>query len=64
MAEEAARSQGAVLFQLRAINLARKRNQPLGPVQTEWLGDAGSLDLEQLPPADQRDLQDLRIDVD
>jgi hypothetical protein len=60
MAVEVARSQGAALFELRAlIGLAKKRNQPLGPIRPEWMGQADSFDLEQLPPADRMDLLDL-----
>lgn len=57
IAAETARTQGARLFQLRAmIDLAKR--QALGPLPTEWMADARSLDLDQLPPADRRDLQD------
>jgi hypothetical protein len=60
MAADVARSQGAGLFQLRAmIKLAKKRNQPLGPIRPEWMDKADSLDLEQLPPADRMDLLDV-----
>jgi len=60
MAAEVARYQGAGLFYLRAIiNLAKARNQLLGPIQTEWMDETGSFDLEQLPPADRMDLLNL-----
>jgi hypothetical protein len=56
MAAEVARSQGAGLFQLRAmISLAKKRNQPPGPTRPDGMDKADSFDLEQLPPADRMD---------
>lgn len=62
MAAEAARSQGAGLFELRAmIKLAKRRNQPLGPLPAGLMADGRSLDLDQLPPADRADLQDLKV---
>jgi hypothetical protein len=65
MAAEVARSQGAGLFQLRAmISLAKKRNQPLGLIQPEWMDEAGAFDLGQLPPADRMDLLALDPDFD
>ena len=63
MANETARSQGASLFQLRAmVDLARKQNQPLGPLTTGCRDEHDSFDLEQLPPDDRSDLQDLNPD--
>jgi predicted ATPase/DNA-binding winged helix-turn-helix (wHTH) protein len=60
MAAEVARSQGAELFQLRAmISLAKKRKQPLVFLRPEWTEKVDSFNLEQLPPADRMDLVEL-----
>ena len=61
---EAARSRGAELFHLRAmIDLARMQNRPAQIAQNQWLGELGSFNWDQLPPADQTDLQSLELQM-